>query len=475
VALTRSQLLAGDGSQGVVLSGQVQGVKQGVGLTILPDGTINFDSATATGVMRLNNGGAYNSYQWPTLGSAPSSGTILQSTGSGGLTWTSNFVATLGSTSAAIIPAGADGLRPTSPASGYFRLNSTSSKMEFYNGSSWQQIASQSSVPTVIGTVTSVNGSGGSTGLTFSGGPVTSSGTLTLGGTLALGSGGTGATTQAGAANAVLPSQSGQTGKVLATDGTNVSWTAVAGGSVTSVNASGGTTGLNFSGGPITTAGTLTLSGVLGIANGGTGQTSLSALQTSIYPSQTGQAGNYLTTNGTTTSWAPVTTGTVTSVTASGGTTGLTFSGSPITTAGTITLGGVLGVANGGTGQTTANASLNALLPTQTGNATKFFTTNGTTTSWSALRTPQVTATGVTAVANNYVVVTAAGQTVTLPASPYTGAVVTVVVAGTFLDTVVARNGSNIMGLAEDLTLDIANAALQFTYTGNATQGWRVN
>lgn len=46
------------------------------------------------------------------------------------------------------------------------------------------------------------------------------------------------------------------------------------GGSVTSVNASGGTTGLTFSGGPITTSGTLTLAGTLTVANGGTGQTS---------------------------------------------------------------------------------------------------------------------------------------------------------------------------------------------------------
>ena len=45
-------------------------------------------------------------------------------------------------------------------------------------------------------------------------------------------------------------------------------------------------------------------------------------------------------------------TGTVTSVAASGGTTGLTFTGSPITTSGTLTLGGTLAVANGGTGAT---------------------------------------------------------------------------------------------------------------------------
>lgn len=49
------------------------------------------------------------------------------------------------------------------------------------------------------GTVTSVNASGGTTGLSFTGGPVTTSGTLTLGGTLALTNGGTGATTALGA------------------------------------------------------------------------------------------------------------------------------------------------------------------------------------------------------------------------------------------------------------------------------------
>jgi len=43
------------------------------------------------------------------------------------------------------------------------------------------------------------------------------------------------------------------------------------GGTVTSVDASGGSTGLLFTGGPITTSGTLTLSGTLNVANGGTG------------------------------------------------------------------------------------------------------------------------------------------------------------------------------------------------------------
>ena len=49
------------------------------------------------------------------------------------------------------------------------------------------------------------------------------------------------------------------------------------GGTVTSVAVSGGTTGLTTSGGPITGSGTITLAGTLGVANGGTGLTSLTA------------------------------------------------------------------------------------------------------------------------------------------------------------------------------------------------------
>lgn len=44
-------------------------------------------------------------------------------------------------------------------------------------------------------------------------------------------------------------------------------------GSVTSVDVSGGTTGITTSGGPVTTSGTITLAGTLDVDNGGTGQT----------------------------------------------------------------------------------------------------------------------------------------------------------------------------------------------------------
>lgn len=45
---------------------------------------------------------------------------------------------------------------------------------------------------------------------------------------------------------------------------------------------------------------------------------------------------------------------------------------------------GTVGIAEGGTGQTSANAALNALLPSQTGNAAKFLQSDGTNTSWAA-------------------------------------------------------------------------------------------
>jgi hypothetical protein len=48
------------------------------------------------------------------------------------------------------------------------------------------------------------------------------------------------------------------------------------------------------------------------------------------------------------------------------------------------TLSGTVPIANGGTGQTTANAAINALLPSQTSNNGKVLSTNGTDTSWIA-------------------------------------------------------------------------------------------
>jgi len=60
------------------------------------------------------------------------------------------------------------------------------------------------------------------------------------------------------------------------------SWATLAAGTVTSITGSGGTTGLTLGGGPITTSGTLTLSGTLAVANGGTGATTAGAALTNL-------------------------------------------------------------------------------------------------------------------------------------------------------------------------------------------------
>lgn len=81
--------------------------------------------------------------------------------------------------------------------------------------------------------------------------------TTHVSGTLPIANGGTGATTQAGAINSLLPSQTGNNGKILQTDGANVSWATVSAGSsgtVTSITAGSG-----LSGGTITTSGTISM------------------------------------------------------------------------------------------------------------------------------------------------------------------------------------------------------------------------
>jgi hypothetical protein len=79
----------------------------------------------------------------------------------------------------------------------------------------------------------------------------------------------------------------------------------VSGGSVSSVSGSGGTTGMTLTGGPITTSGTLTLGGTLGVANGGTGNASLTsgavligAGTSAVSAVSPGTVGNVLASNG---------------------------------------------------------------------------------------------------------------------------------------------------------------------------------
>ena len=84
--------------------------------------------------------------------------------------------------------------------------------------------------------------------------------------------------------------------------------------------------------------------------------------------------------------------------------------------------------------------------------------------------TSVVTSSSITATVNTHVYVDTAGQTITLPASPAIGQRVLITV-GNFTNTVVGRNGSNIMSSGTDMTLDKEYLSIQFIYT-NSTVGW---
>lgn len=114
------------------------------------------------------------------------------------------------------------------------------------------------------------------------------------------------------------------------------------------------------------------VTGILPVVNGGTGRATFTSGQL-LYGNLTNALSSVATTSATcsgSTSCSPFTvigsspitisssnSGTVTSISGSGGTTGLTLTGGPITTAGTLTLGGILGLANGGTNSSTATGA----------------------------------------------------------------------------------------------------------------------
>lgn len=141
-----------------------------------------------------------------------------------------------------------------------------------------------------------------------------------------------------------VPPQTGNSGKYLTTDGTTTSWATVSGtGSVTSVAASTTLTGLSFSGSPITSSGTLSLTGTLGVASGGTGAIDAAGARTNLSAAASGANSD------------------ITSIT--GLTTALT-------------------IAQGGTGSTTAGAAFTSLAPAQVGQTGKYLTTDGNSASW---------------------------------------------------------------------------------------------
>ena len=196
------------------------------------------------------------------------------------------------------------------------------------------------------GTVTSVGSGAGLTG-----GAITAAGTLSV--------------DYAGADNVVLAAADGTgvtlaaTDKVIFSDATdsnakfaNLSQVATyinaGAGSVTSVDVSGGTTGLTTSGGPVTSSGTITLAGILNEVNGGTGKKSytkgdilFSDAANSLATLGIGGSGQRLAVSSTgVVEWVNDSGSGVTSIDITETGNALTITGGPITTSGTINIAG---------------------------------------------------------------------------------------------------------------------------------------
>ena len=110
---------------------------------------------------------------------------------------------------------------------------------------------------------------------------------------------------------------------------------------------------------------------------------------------------------------------------------------------------------------------------TTTAAASTYLTSATAATTYLPLFTVTTTDTNRSIVNHERCTVTASGITITLPASPQPGWEVTIAIAGTFTDTIIARNSANIMSLAEDMTIDRGNVAVTLFYV-DATRGWRI-
>jgi hypothetical protein len=78
------------------------------------------------------------------------------------------------------------------------------------------------------------------------------------------------------------------TDRFLKWNGSAFVWDVAGSGTVTSIDVSGGTTGLTTSGGPVTTSGTITIAGTLAVANGGTGATDAGTARTNLVAAASG-------------------------------------------------------------------------------------------------------------------------------------------------------------------------------------------
>lgn len=138
-----------------------------------------------------------------------------------------------------------------------------------------------------------------------------------------------------------------------------------------------------------------------------------------------------------------------------------------VTGSGTSSISTTLGtvpIAKGGTGFTTANNALNALLPTQTSNANKYLKTDGTNTSWATISGGSGT---VTSVGISSTSLSVSGSPVTTSGTITVDLSNSGVTAGVYHLPVVTVDNKGIITAISDTTIELIGGVSESITTGS--------